>query len=80
MAPSSPQAVLGGRPDGVSTLHCLTVSLASGGAGLGAVWGEQLATRMLVEAGFADISVHDVPDDPLDSLYVAHRVGRGSTS
>jgi SAM-dependent methyltransferase len=62
---------------GVSTLHCLTVSLASGGAGLGAVWGEELARRMLAEAGFADISVHDVPDDPLDSLYVAHRAGTG---
>ena len=27
----------------VSTLHCLTVSLADGGAGLGTAWGEQLA-------------------------------------
>jgi SAM-dependent methyltransferase len=60
---------------GVSTLHCLTVSLASGGAGLGAVWGEQLARRMLTEAGFVDITVHDVPDDPLDSLFVARRPG-----
>jgi trans-aconitate methyltransferase len=55
----------------VSTLHCMTVSLAQGGAGLGAVWGEQLARRMLAEAGFVDVTVHEVPDDPLDSLYVA---------
>ena len=28
---------------------------------------------MLDEAGFADVAVHDVPDDPLDSLYVARK-------
>jgi hypothetical protein len=61
---------------GVSTLHCLTVSLAEGGAGLGTVWGEQLAMRMLAEAGFVDVTVHDVPDDPLDSLYVARTRAR----
>jgi SAM-dependent methyltransferase len=39
----------------VSTLHCLTVSLAGGGAGLGAAWGEQTARRMLGEAGFGEV-------------------------
>ncbi|MGY1618102.1 class I SAM-dependent methyltransferase [Geodermatophilus sp. SYSU D00691] len=58
---------------GVSTLHCLTVSLAEGGAGLGAVWGEQVARRMLAEAGFVDVVVHDLPDDPVDVLYVARK-------
>jgi SAM-dependent methyltransferase len=63
------------RPGGifVSTLHCLTVSLAEGGAGLGAVWGVELARRMLTAAGFVGIEVHDVPDDPLDVVYVARR-------
>ena len=61
---------------GVSTLHCMTVSLAQGGAGLGAVWGERVARQMLADAGFVDVSVHDVPEDPLDSVYVA-RKGRG---
>ena len=54
----------------MSTLHCMTVSLAEGGAGLGTAWGEQLARRMLDEAGFVDVAVHDVPDDPFDSVYV----------
>jgi SAM-dependent methyltransferase len=58
---------------GVSTLHCLTVSLAQGGAGLGTAWGEQLAQQMLAEAGFVDLTVHDVPDDPFDTVYVAHK-------
>jgi SAM-dependent methyltransferase len=57
----------------VSTLHCTPVSLAGGGAGLGTVWGEQLALRMLADAGFVDVTVHDVPDDPFDSVYLAHR-------
>jgi hypothetical protein len=56
-----------------STLHCMTVSLAHGGAGLGTVWGEELALGMLADAGFADVTVHEVPDDPMDSLYLAHK-------
>jgi SAM-dependent methyltransferase len=62
----------------VSTLHCLTVSLAEGGAGLGTAWGEQLARRMLDEAGFVDVAVHDVPDDPFDSVYVARTPARAA--
>ncbi|MCW2631793.1 MAG: putative transcriptional regulatory protein [Pseudonocardia sp.] len=59
-----------------STLHCTTVSLAHGGAGLGAVWGEELACQMLADAGFAQVTVRDVPDDPFDSIYVAHPAAR----
>lgn len=57
----------------VSTLHCMTVSLASHGAGLGTCWGQELALRMLSDAGFVDIEVHDAPGDPMDSVYVAHK-------
>jgi SAM-dependent methyltransferase len=56
---------------GISTLHCMTVSLSQRGAGLGTVWGEQVACEMLADAGFVEIDVHDVPDDPFDSVYVA---------
>ena len=41
----------------VSTMHCMTVSLAQGGAGLGTVWGEQRAEQMLRDAGFGSIEV-----------------------
>lgn len=57
----------------ISTLHCLTVSLAGGGAGLGAMWGEDLARQMLTDAGFVGIELHDAPDDPLDVVYVARK-------
>ncbi len=56
-----------------STLHCMTVSLASGGAGLGAAWGEQRARAMLAEAGFADVVVHEAPGDPINAVFVASR-------
>jgi SAM-dependent methyltransferase len=57
----------------VSTLHCMTVSLAAGGAGLGTVWGRELAERMLAEAGFLDTTVRDAPGDPLDLVYVTYK-------
>jgi hypothetical protein len=58
----------------VSTLHCMTVSLAHGGAGIGTAFGEQLARRMLTDAGFVDIQVHPAPGDPGDAVYVSRKV------
>ena len=57
---------------GVSVMHCMTVSLAHNGAGLGTVWGEQVARRMLAEAGFGHVEVADAPD-PLNSIYVCQK-------
>jgi SAM-dependent methyltransferase len=57
----------------VSTLHCLTVSLAEGGAGLGTAFGEQVARQLLADAGFGDIAVHDAPGDPGNAVFVTHR-------
>ena len=58
---------------GFSLLHCMTVSLAQGGAGLGAVWGEQTAVRMLHEAGFNDIDMQHLEDDFINTYYIARR-------
>lgn len=57
----------------VSTMHCMSVSLAYGGAGLGTVWGRQLALSMLADAGFTDVSVHEIDTDPLNLYYVARK-------
>ena len=54
---------------GMSVLHCMTVSLAAGGAGLGTAWGEQTARRMLAAAGFTSIEVVDAPG-PQNSIYI----------
>ena len=59
---------------GASTLHCLTVSLAHGGAGIGTVFGEQLARRMLTDAGFVDLQVVPAPGDPADAVYVCRKL------
>jgi SAM-dependent methyltransferase len=56
----------------VSTMHCMTVSLGLDGDGLGTMWGEQVATRMLHEAGFTEVAIHSLDGDPFNSLYVAH--------
>ena len=47
----------------ISTMHCMTVSLAYGGMGLGTAWGEQKAREMLTEAGFVDIEVTGIRAD-----------------
>lgn len=54
-----------------STLHCMTVSLALNGEGLGTVWGEQLARQKLAEAGFTQVDVRQVPGDILNAYYIA---------
>ncbi len=54
----------------ISTMHCMTVSLAQGGAGLGAVWGEELACDMLRDAGFRTIDINRIPTDPGNNYYV----------
>ena len=58
----------------VSTLHCLTVSLAHDGAGIGTAFGEGLARALLAEAGFELAGVFPAPGDPMDAVYVS-RVG-----
>ena len=56
-----------------SLMHCMTVSLALDGAGLGAAWGSQLATSMLGEAGFDDVRVVEVESDPINNYYLAYK-------
>jgi 2-polyprenyl-3-methyl-5-hydroxy-6-metoxy-1,4-benzoquinol methylase len=57
----------------VSTMHCMTVSLAYDGMGLGAVWGEQTAQAMLADAGFTSVTTERVEGDPINVTYVARK-------
>lgn len=57
----------------VSTMHCMSVSLGLDGAGLGTVWGRELATAMLAEAGFTDVTVAEVEADLFNDYYVARK-------
>ncbi|HJT82804.1 MAG TPA: class I SAM-dependent methyltransferase [Chthoniobacterales bacterium] len=55
----------------ISCLHCMSVSLAAGGAGLGAMWGKEKALEMLAEAGFRQVRVEQLPHDFQNYYYVA---------
>jgi 2-polyprenyl-3-methyl-5-hydroxy-6-metoxy-1,4-benzoquinol methylase len=54
----------------ISTMHCMTVSLAQGGDGLGAMWGEEKARELLAEAGFSSVEVHLLEHDPFNAYFV----------
>ena len=54
---------------GFSLMHCMPVSLAVGGKGLGAVWGEQTARQFLADAGFGAVKVVDAPR-PQNCIFV----------
>jgi SAM-dependent methyltransferase len=58
----------------ISTMHCMTVSLALGGEGLGAMWGEQTARALLAEAGLVLQDVKQVEGDFFNNYYVATKV------
>jgi SAM-dependent methyltransferase len=58
---------------GVSCMHCMTVSLAYDGMGLGAMWGEEKAKEMIEAAGLELIDVKQTKGDPLNTFYVARK-------
>lgn len=55
----------------ISCMHCMTVSLAEDGMGLGAMWGEQKAREMLRDAGFTSIEAVHVDGDILSMYFIA---------
>jgi 2-polyprenyl-3-methyl-5-hydroxy-6-metoxy-1,4-benzoquinol methylase len=55
----------------VSCLHCMTVSLALDGHGLGAMWGKEKAIEMLNEAKFSHVEIKQLPHDPINYYYIA---------
>ena len=58
---------------GVSTLHCLTQSLALGGAGLGSAWGRQRAEAMAQEAGFGSFQPLEDITNKFSAFYLLRR-------
>lgn len=54
----------------VSCMHCMTVSLAQGGDGLGAMWGEERTRDYLQQAGFTSIEVYQLAHDIQNNWYV----------
>jgi ubiquinone/menaquinone biosynthesis C-methylase UbiE len=54
----------------ISCMHCMTVSLAQGGEGLGAMWGEEKTLEYLRAAGFSHIETHKLAHDIQNNWYV----------
>jgi ubiquinone/menaquinone biosynthesis C-methylase UbiE len=54
----------------ISCMHCMTVSLAQGGEGLGAMWGEEKTRDYLHKAGFRSITTHRLAHDIQNNWYV----------
>ena len=57
----------------VSCLHCMTVSLAQGGEGLGAMWGEEKTREYLARAGFGTVEKHELAHDIQNNWYVVRK-------
>jgi SAM-dependent methyltransferase len=54
----------------ISCMHCMSVSLAQGGEGVGAMWGEDMTRRYLQRAGFRSIETHQLAHDIQNNWYV----------
>jgi len=57
----------------ISCMHCMTVSLARGGEGLGTMWGEEKTREYLQRAGFRSVVTHRLAHDIQNNYYVVLR-------
>jgi SAM-dependent methyltransferase len=57
----------------VSLMHCMPVGLVNGGTGLGMMWGREKAVAMLKKAGFKQVQVHEIPEDPFNLHFLCFK-------
>ena len=57
----------------ISTMHCMTVSLAQGGEGLGAMWGEEKTREYLQKAGFRSVETKNLAHDIQNNWYLIRK-------
>lgn len=57
----------------VSCMHCMTVSLAQGGEGLGAMWGEEKTREYLARAGFTSVTTKRLAHDIQNNWYIVRK-------
>jgi 2-polyprenyl-3-methyl-5-hydroxy-6-metoxy-1,4-benzoquinol methylase len=57
----------------ISCMHCMTVSLAQGGEGLGAMWGEEKTREYLHNAGFRSVEKRELAHDIQNNWYVVRK-------
>lgn len=56
-----------------SCMHRMTVSLAQGGEGLGAMWGEEKTREYLARAGFPSVEKRELAHDLQNNWYVVRK-------
>lgn len=54
----------------VSCMHCMSVSLAQGGEGLGTMWGREKALEYMRKAGFGEVKVHELEHDIQNDYFI----------
>jgi ubiquinone/menaquinone biosynthesis C-methylase UbiE len=57
----------------ISCMHCMTVSLAQNGEGLGAMWGEEKTKEYLSKAGFTSVQTNKLAHDIQNNWYVVKK-------
>jgi len=57
----------------ISCMHCMTVSLAQNGEGLGAMWGEEKTREYLAKAGFRSVDKRELAHDIQNNWYVVKK-------
>jgi 2-polyprenyl-3-methyl-5-hydroxy-6-metoxy-1,4-benzoquinol methylase len=57
----------------ISCMHCMTVSLAQNGEGLGAMWGEEKTREYLAKAGFRSVDKRELAHDIQNNWYVVRK-------
>ncbi len=57
----------------ISTMHCMTVSLAQNGMGLGTMWGVDTAKKMLKQAGFNNVKLHRLKHDIQNVYFIVKK-------
>jgi 2-polyprenyl-3-methyl-5-hydroxy-6-metoxy-1,4-benzoquinol methylase len=57
----------------LSCMHCMTVSLAYGGMGLGTMWGQEKALQMLSDAGFTQVEIKRLAHDFQNDYYIIRK-------
>src|SRR5581483_8495838 len=57
----------------ISCMHCMTVSLAYGGEGLGTMWGEEKTRAYLERAGFGSVEKKELAHDIQNNWYIVRK-------
>lgn len=57
----------------ISCTGCMSVSLGQGGAGLGAMWGRELAEKMMKAAGFTSVEMKQLEHDIINYYYIVKK-------